>query len=75
MKSRDSKRMATMLMLGQGALAALKSKRGGRLGRSDRKAYRNLVRKLDDNRPMLMSTLGLVGAGLGALWVFRRFRR
>jgi hypothetical protein len=75
MKSRDRKRMAAMLMIGQGALAALKPKRWGRLGRSERKAYRNLMRKLDDNRPMLMSALGLVGAGLGAFWVLRRFKR
>jgi hypothetical protein len=75
MKSRDRKRLAAMLMIGQDALAALKPKRRGRFWKSKRKSYRDVMHRLNATRPRLMSALGLAGVGLGALWALRRFKR
>ncbi len=74
MKQRDRKRLATMLMIGQGALNVLKPKRRGPYWRAERKAYGNILHRLNHGPSKLKSLLGVAGAGLGAWWVWRQFR-
>ncbi len=75
MKKKDRNKLAAILMAGQGALTALKPRRRGSFWRSEQKTYRNVMHSLNHNRSPLMKALGLAGAGLGAWWAWRQFRR
>lgn len=74
MKSKDRKRLATTLLVGQSALNLLKPKRRGPYWRAEQQAYRNVMHRLNDRPSKLRSLLAVAGTGLGAWWLWQQFK-
>jgi hypothetical protein len=74
MKSKDRKNLSTMLLLGQSALNLAKPKRRGPYWRAEEQAYHNVMHRLNKRPSTLKSLLAVVGAGLGARWLWQQFK-